>query len=514
MSDSVPFPGFREVLDEAQTAVSRLPLATLQELGVLQPIENYYLVGTYPPLKAMGTADPQEFLPHATSACNVYLHIPFCEQRCTFCHFAKEILPPEKRVESYLRSLYADLAVTGEMAGHPAAQTVYFGGGTPSYLNPRQITEVFARLREAVGVTAQTETTFELHPSIIDAPDYTDRLDALAESGVNRWVFGVQSMDDRVLGKLNRGHDAADVHRLLGLLAERDIDNLSLDLIFGLPYQTLENWYSSIRELVEAGVEKFNIFPLMFKQADPISAHYRSNPEIFPDNEQRLLMHFMTEAVMKRLGFRRGPLFYYSKSDHHSQQQENKYDSIEDINLLPFGVSGFGYVGHTQFYNEWSIDTYASAVESGRPPVWRSAALNLEERMRREVMFPLRSGGVNRTAFRERYGADPVDRFGEELAPYIDHGLLAVTEEAVEVTDTGAPFGDSIATALASEAVRSRVRASNALITDMKRDPVDRYDYSPIERTPVGANVAPARPRRGPAPSAAPDTPGTERALN
>ncbi|MEU9340184.1 coproporphyrinogen-III oxidase family protein [Streptomyces sp. NPDC048278] len=471
-------------------------MAQLTELGILQPIENYYLIGTYPPLKAMDPVDPMEFLPRATGMCNVYLHIPFCEQRCTFCHFAKEILPEDQRVARYVRALREDLALVGDLAGRPTAATVYFGGGTPSYLNAEQIAEVSRSLRAAVGVTAETEMTFELHPGVIDAPDYADRLDAVAEAGVNRWVFGVQAMEDQILGKLNRGHTAADVHRLLGMLAERGVDNLSVDLIFGLPYQNLQNWYTSIRTLVEAGVKKFNIFPLMFKQADPISAHYRKNPEIFPGNRDRLLMHFATEAIMKEIGFRRGPLFYYAQDEHHSRQQESKFDSTEDINLLPFGVSGFGYVGHTQYYNECTVGGYMDAVESGRPPVWRGAHLGVEERMRRAVMFALRSSGVHREEFRRRYGVDPAEQFAAELRPFVDNGLLEIGPDVVSVTDRGAPFADSVAIKLASDSVRARIRSTNLSITDLKHDPLDRYDFSPIERDPVGAGVSPAaRPR-------------------
>lgn len=491
------FPSFRQVAEEAQSALASLPLDALKGLGILQPIENYYLIGTYPPLKAMGAVDPMEFLPRATSSCNVYLHIPFCEQRCTFCHFAKEILPEGRRVERYLRALCEDLAMVGNLANRPTADTVYFGGGTPSYLNAGQISEVFRGLRSGVRVTEKTEMTFELHPSVIDAPDYAERLDAIAEAGVNRWVFGVQSMEDRILDKLNRGHSAADVYRLLEMLFERGADNLSVDLIFGLPYQNLENWYTSLRSLVSAGVSKFNIFPLMFKQADPISAHYRKNPEIFPGNRERLLMHFATEAIMKSIGFRRGPLFYYAQDqNHHSRQQESKFDSIEDTNLLPFGVSGFGYVDHTQYYNECTVGSYMDAIESGRPPVWRGVRLSVDERMRRTMMFALRSSGVHRAEFHERYDVDPVERFGAELRPFVDNELLDISDTSISVTDRGAPFADSIAIKLASEAVRARIRSTNLSITDLKHDPLDRYDFSPIERDPVGAGVSSAkRPR-------------------
>lgn len=483
------FPDYRQVEEEAAEAVRQLPLAELTAAGVIQSVEDYYLLGTYPPLKAMGGVEPELFLPGITDSCGVYVHIPFCEQRCTFCHFAKEILPESKRVDRYLAALSREFDMVGRLTRNPEARTVYFGGGTPSYLSAQQITALFSALSGAFKIAPGSEVTFELHPSVIGAPDYRDRLDALAASGVNRWVFGVQSMDDRVLRKLNRGHTAEDVRQLLSLLAERDLSNVSVDLIFGLPHQTLENWYSTIRTLVEAGVEKFNVFPLMFKEADPISAHYRREPGIFPDAGTRLLMHFMLEAILRRLGFRRGPLFYYAKADQHSRQQEDKYDSVEEVNLLPFGVSGFGYVNHTQYYNVCTLDGYMAALESGRVPIWRGAHLNVDEQMRRTVMFGLRSRGVDRSRFRDRFRVDPFDRFAEQLRPFFDHGLLDVDSELIQVTDRGAPFADSLAVRLASRDVIERVRRANTGIGDRRRDPVERYDYSPIGRGSADATA-------------------------
>lgn len=492
MASRTPIPPFEDVRRQAETMLASLPLAELSRLKVHVPIEDYYLVGTYPPLKAMHPMEPASALDGLTRPCNVYLHIPFCGQRCTFCHFAKEILPPEERISRYVRALQRELSTVRDTVRGPiVAETIYFGGGTPSYLNPEQIRDLFGGLRQHVQVPTGCETTFELHPSVIDEPDYPDRIDALAEAGVNRWVFGAQSMNDKVLAKLNRGHDRQAVYRLLALLGERGLHNHSVDLMFGLPYQTLEDWYDTLRCLVGAGVEKFNIFPLMFKQADPISAHYRRQPEIFPDSHQRLLMHFMVEAVLFPLGFHRGPLFYYARSSVHSRQQENKYDSIEDINLLPFGVSSFGYVGHTQYYNDPDVGGYLKTVESGGVPIWRGVHLSAEERMRRTIMFSLRSSGVDRADFRRRHGVDVIERFERELSALADHGLVTVDDTAITLTDRGAPFADGIALRFVSEDVIHQVRTTNARIIDLKRDPVDRYDFSPIGRSPVGAAVSP-----------------------
>jgi oxygen-independent coproporphyrinogen-3 oxidase len=487
----VDAPSFKKVLDEARARASQLNLERLRELGVWQDVAQYYLIGTYPPLKAMETLISDDFLRGCSGSVNAYFHIPFCEQRCTFCHFAKEILPPEQRVKRYMENLAVDIERTAAKAGNPCTHTIYLGGGTPSYLRAEQITDLFRRIRSNLIVRESTEVTFELHPSLVDLPDYTDRLDAMVEAGVNRWVFGVQSMDDRVLNKLNRGHSRKDVHTLLGLLETRGAHNVSVDLIFGLPHQTLENWYSTIVELLDAGVRKFNIFPLMFKQADPITVHYRREPEIFPDNHTRLLMHFMVEVIMEHYRFSRGPVFYYAAENHHSLQQESKYDTVEEVNLLPFGVSGFGFVDTTQYYNHCTIDDYCEAVESGRPVTWSGWKLEEDERQRRAVMFAVRSGGVNRKNFENKFSFDPLTRFGGALQPYIDQGLLKVTDDEITLTDAGVPFADSIAITLSSDAVRERVRAANKRSVSLKLDVVDRHDYSPLERAPVGATVDP-----------------------
>jgi oxygen-independent coproporphyrinogen III oxidase len=476
-------PSFAEIFTESTRSVDLIRRMDLADSGILQPIENYYLVGTYPPLKAMSEIPEHEALAGLTPTANLYLHLPFCEQRCTFCHFAKEILPPDQRVARYLTALHRELELVTDMVDRPTrAETVYFGGGTPSYLSANQITELFHKLRRQVDILPGAEITFELHPGVIDAPDYQERLDALVEAGVTRWVFGAQSMDDRVLRKLNRGHDATHVYRLLDMLNERGLTNYSVDLIFGLPYQTPENWYTTLTSLISYGVERFNIFPLMFKQSDPISAHYRRQPEIFPDIWQRLVTHFMTEAITKRTGFRRGPLFYYAKERVHSRQQENKYDSIEDINLLPFGVSGFGYVGNTQYYNDCGIGDYMRRIECGRTAVWRGVHLDLEERMRRAIMFNLRSRGVERRDFRLRYGVDPIEQFSAELDPFIKRDLIAVDDGSIKLTEIGVPVADSIALWMASQSVLAQVRKTNKQILDIKRDPVDRFDFSPLAR--------------------------------
>ncbi len=483
-------PSLAEALDHARAQVAAIPTEPLREAGIYRTPLEYYLVGTYPPLKYLDDIDQTEVYKGITPSQNLYLHMPFCEQYCTFCHFYKEINASTDRVERYVGALREEISlVAGSMTDGLSASSVYFGGGTPSYLKAPQLTGLFEHLWRNVDVTPDTEITFELHPGVVRQPDYEDRLDAIAAGGVNRWVFGIQSMDEEVLTTLNRGHGRDEVYRLLGLLDDRGIDNLNVDLIFGLPMQTMENWYGTLTELLAAGLRKFNIFPLMFKRSDPITRHYIRNPEDFPDARDRLTMHYMAEYVLGAAGFTRGPVFYYSRAGEHSQQQQNKFDSIEEDNLVGLGVSSFGYVGGTQYYNVCDNAEYLRTVADGRTGVWKGHTLSDEERVRRAVMFGIRAGGVDFAGLEQMFGIDGAALFAPELRRLGDLGLVELDGRRMALTDLGCTFVDGIGHIFASDDVRERVLETNDQIESPSSDPVDRYDYSPIGRTDLPGGI-------------------------
>ncbi|MFC8943495.1 coproporphyrinogen-III oxidase family protein, partial [Streptomyces griseoincarnatus] len=207
-----------------------------------------YLTGTYPPLKAMQPVEAAAVFADVTDELNVYVHIPFCRQKCTFCHFAKEIKPGQDRVAAYLQALVAEMRQAASVLGaRRRARSVYFGGGTPSTLTAAEMRMLFAALHDNFVIDAATEFTFELHPQIVRDPDLArDKLAAMREAGVNRIAFGVQSLDDGVLKILNRGHDGQQVFDLLQLLRDEGMTNVSVDLMYGLPDETLASWSQTL----------------------------------------------------------------------------------------------------------------------------------------------------------------------------------------------------------------------------------------------------------------------------
>ena len=168
----------------------------LSAAGIYRRPFEYYLMGTYPPIKAMHPITPDEVFDNATENFNIYVHIPFCEQYCTFCHFTKEINPRSDRVEQYLQALLKEIDLAHQrLDGRITAHTLYFGGGTPSYLNPRQFEALFAQLKSKVRFTDKTEISFELHPGSSASPtmktaSVPSRLSATTagSSACSRWT--------------------------------------------------------------------------------------------------------------------------------------------------------------------------------------------------------------------------------------------------------------------------------------------------------------------------------------
>lgn len=475
---------FDNALVYAEQEFEKLQLETIKKSNAYLNVFEYYLMGTYPPLKAMRPISVEEVFTGASGIYNLYLHIPFCKQLCTFCHFAKEINPKENRIQNYLNGLHKEIEMLATTLNHKAEiRTIFFGGGTPSFLNAAQITQIFSCLNRAFDIKKDIEITFELHPGLIRQEDYEERIQTLKACGVNRWVSGVQSMDDKILKKLNRGHNAEEVFQLIDILKRNGINNLSLDLMYGLPYQTLENWYDSIATLLSAGIEKYNVFPLMFKMSDPVTLHYMKEPHIFPDEKERFLMHFMAEYMFFQHEFSTGPIFYYSKSTLHSQQQKSKFEEIEEVNLLPLGVSSFGYVGHTQYNNQLEIDSYLAAIHNEQLPVYLGVTLDDDERMRRNIMFSLRSDGINIANYIAKFGKHPAHIFPEQFDELEKFGFIEQDQEYIKLTRSGVLFADGIGLLFVSDAVKDLVQTTNSSTQKtIRRSLLDKYDFSPISR--------------------------------
>lgn len=476
-------PSYSEALELAIDRSYDINLDMLRSRNLLLDTYNDYLVGTYPPLKAMGDLNAEQLLARVASSVDLYFHIPFCNQYCTFCHFGKEINPSPSRVERYLAALNKEMMWSDAALEGKVIETAFFGGGTPSFLTNHQLKALFNMINQRFDLST-SEVSFELHPSLVKSVDAADRISTILEGGANRFVLGVQTLDPKILRILNRGHGVDEVTQIVKLLNEMGVGNLSLDLMYGLPEQTFRSWYDSLIGLLDMEIEKFNIFPLMFKSTDPIARQLARGRYQFAGSKERIIMHFMAEHILTSLGYRHGPIFYWTKrSQPHSVQQSRKYDSWNDNNLVPFGVSGFGYMSQCQFYNEANLDRYLSRVEAGEKPVWKGAVLSEDDLIRRTVMFALRSSGVLLSRFEQEFGVSMEKYFGREVKTLMEAGLVSISNDGVlSLTAAGIINSGAVSLLFFSDNVLEQVAYNDSRITDKRTDLIEKHDYSPAGR--------------------------------
>ncbi|WP_426441174.1 coproporphyrinogen-III oxidase family protein [Bradyrhizobium genosp. P] len=476
-------PSYSETLEFAIDRSYDINIDMLRSRNLHLDAFNDYLVATYPPLKAMGDFNPEKLLDRIASSIDLYFHIPFCHQYCTFCHFGKQINPPSERIERYLAALEKEMSWSDAALAGRTIETAFIGGGTPSFLTNDQLKTLFGMIKRRFDLS-KSEVSFELHPSLGTQADAADRVSTLLRGGVNRFVLGVQTLDESILRILNRGHGVDEVMQTVKLLKNMSVENLSLDLMYGLPQQTLRSWYDSLIGLLDMGIEKFNVFPLMFKSTDPVARHLASGRYQFAGAKERIIMHFMAEHILTSLGYRHGPIFYWTKrSQPHSVQQTRKYDSWNDNNLVPFGVSGFGYMSQCQFYNEADLDRYLNKVEAGEKPVWKGVVLSQDELMRRTLIFALRSSGVLLSRFEQEFGVSLEEYFARELKILNEAGLICISNDGVlSLTASGIVNSGAVSLQFFSDNVLERVAYNDSRITDKRTDLIEKHDYSPAAR--------------------------------
>jgi putative oxygen-independent coproporphyrinogen III oxidase len=379
----------------------------------------------------------------ATSAPGAYVHVPFCAHRCTYCSFVA--LEGRKEEEDFFEGVESEIrSRRGEAAsGLGGFDTVYFGGGTPSYVDARRLGRVLSTLEEIFGVSSNGEITVEANPDDVDVAG----LKALRDLGVNRLSIGVQSLVDSELVPLERRHDAAAARRAVSD-AVRTFGNVSADLMIGIPGQTMETLLGSVDGLVEAGVKHLSVYLLEIEKAPRLVALKKERPELFPDDEE---MADRWEAVDERLsaaGLPRYELSNWARPGFESRHNL-KYWTLTPV--LGFGVGAHSFDGKARSANTGMLAEYVRRTRAGESPkvpgdAGKERKEEEEDLLRRKegLMLGLRiSSGVPSSTFEEiRKGlsSDSASRMEDAFLA----GLLETTEDRVRLTRRGVLLSNEV----------------------------------------------------------------------
>ncbi|HJQ35257.1 MAG TPA: radical SAM family heme chaperone HemW [Pyrinomonadaceae bacterium] len=369
----------------------------------------------------------------------IYIHVPFCRSRCSYCDFATGAYEGAL-AERYVRALAREIESfdVGELSDE--VDTVYFGGGTPSLLTPEQVARVLDSVGRRFRVLEGAEVTLEMNPGTVTA----ENLKALRAAGVNRASFGAQTFDERELKRLGRTHTADDTRRTFELLREACFDNVSFDLIAGLPAQTLDGWRRNLEEALPLRPEHLSLYLLEVHEGTPLAEQIRAGRYKDPDPDLAAEMYRLMVELTREAGYEQYEISNFCLPGRESRHNMKYWTGTP---YFGFGNSAHSFDGRcTRWSNERDALAYVKLIEGkGAAVVTRD---ELDERgASAEALFlslRLLGRGVNLSEHRARYRRDVRADFAEDLARFGEAGLIEMSGDTLRLTPAGALLSNEV----------------------------------------------------------------------
>jgi oxygen-independent coproporphyrinogen-3 oxidase len=377
-------------------------------------------------------------------ALGLYVHIPFCAAICNYCNFNRGLFDPELKLR-YVDALLQEIRRTGD--GSPA-DTIFFGGGTPSLLEPQEIRAIVTACSAAFDLAPRAEITLEANPETVSI----ERLAGYRAAGVNRLSFGVQSFDDVELQRLSRLHTASRAELAVGEARQAGFDNVSLDLMMWLPQQSVTRWLANVDALIALGPEHASLYLLELYPNAPLREEMaRAQWSQAPDDDAAE-MYLQGMARLDAAGYTQ---YEISNVARIGRQSRHNLKYWEDGEWLGFGCGAHSTRGGVRWKNLSSTVEYVAGVTAGARLIAEERRLSEEERLEEALFTGLRLvEGIDLRALQTRYHVDVWARYGKDLQPFADEGLLDYDGEFLRLTRQGMLLAHEIMTVFIGSTVR------------------------------------------------------------
>lgn len=367
----------------------------------------------------------------------VYIHIPFCTNKCFYCDFNSYVLKDQPVME-YLYALDREMELTVKNTPPGVIKTIFVGGGTPTVLKPDEMAYFLQSVRRHFPQWDENiEFSMEANPGTTDI----DKLRVMKEGGVNRVSFGVQAFQNELLSGIGRIHDVDDVYRSLENARAAGLDNLSLDLMFGLPNQTVDMLRESIDKALALDLPHYSIYSLKVEENTLFHTLFNKNKLPLPNEEDELAMYLLLMSTMEAAGYTQYEISNFAKPGLESRHNITYWRNEDYYGL---GAGAHGYVGRQRHMNIKGVNPYNEATRSGLPCL-DSFPISEQEAMEDFMMVGLRMReGVSDTAFRSQFGKSLEDIFAGSLHKMLKAGLLEQSGETYRLSKQGILFGNDV----------------------------------------------------------------------
>ncbi len=380
--------------------------------------------------------------PDVAEPAGLYIHIPFCRKKCSYCDFFSvtdlSLLPV------FVKALGAEIRLTASAVA--AVDTVYLGGGTPSTLPPASLQRILHAVRKEYPLQTDPEITMEVNPGTVSAR----RLAAYRRLGINRLHIGVQSFQEQNLALLGRIHHVQQALDTISWARRAGFDNLGLDLIYGLPGQRLQQWEKDLQQAAGCGVEHLSCYTLTFEAGTPMEKDLRQGRLQLPPDRLVADMMMLTVERLADFGYHRYEVSNFARSACLRSRHNQKY-----WNLAPYvglGPSAHSWITPERYWNKKDLAAYLQDLDNGRLPIGGREILDRRQMITEAVLLGLRTAdGIDCNRFAERFGVSVAQLFGEVIGRLASEGLLSSDAGRISLTDRGMLLLDAVVAEFAAE---------------------------------------------------------------
>ncbi len=370
---------------------------------------------------------------------SLYLHIPFCTIKCTYCAF-NTYIHLESLIEPFVSALVREIEIVGQSKPHQQVGTVYIGGGTPSLLTPEQIGRILEAIRSHFDVLPGAEISMESNPSDI----HRDYMSALKRLGINRLSLGMQTANANELALFGRRHDNDAVVRAVSAARAGGFHNLNLDLIYGFPHQTLESWDITLKQMLALQPEHISLYALGVEDGTAMQAWIANGRLPAPDDDLAADMYLLATDVLESAGYEQYEISNWSKPGYECRHNLQYWRNLP---YPGFGPGAHGYADSVRYATLLSPHRYIRAIQEASeeyifpnsPAVDQFNVVDREGEIADTLLMGLRltREGISRPAFKARFGEDLLDIHGPLVERFVSYGLLYVDENVVRITREG-----------------------------------------------------------------------------
>lgn len=362
----------------------------------------------------------------------VYIHIPFCKQKCYYCDFIS-YANKEQYFDKYVQALITEMSSFLDN-NDVEIETIYIGGGTPSIIDAKYIEKVMAKLQEKNALITAKEITIEVNPGTVTE----EKLKTYKKIGINRLSIGLQSTDNNILKTIGRIHSYEDFLNTYKLARNQGFGNINVDLMIGLPNQKISDIKSSLEKITDLKPEHISVYSLIVEENTPIEKMLNIGKLELPDEELERNMYWYVKNVLELNGYKHYEISNFAKEGYESKHNLDCWNQKEYIG---FGVAAHSYIDDVRFGNTGSIEEYWKNCENGEFEKNRIIDEVEKDVFSKEQEFMLiglrKIDGVFIQDFKNKFGDNPIFIFKDELSKLVGEGLVVVDFDSIRLTNKG-----------------------------------------------------------------------------